>query len=161
GLPGRNDAITLVNTDQQKEWHRVNWATTNDSEWGGYALVGLRDAVVGEFARTDEGDRKNYALADLGLDKAFDKDSSSRRELGRLNAASRLLTRMLCAPSGELPTGPIPEFHLGADFPARPSAGKAIVDELRFHAPGTPSPWLPDTGRFVLAEECKLDEDRQ
>jgi hypothetical protein len=161
GLPGRNDAVTLVNTDQQKEWHRVNWATTQDDEWNGYALVGLRDAVVGEFVRTDDGDGKNYALADLGLDQAFDKDSSSRRELEHLNADSRLFTRMLCAPSGELPTGPIADFHLGADFSGRPSAGKATVDELRFHAPATPSPWLPDTGRFVLAEECKLDEDRQ
>jgi len=161
GLPGRNDGITLVNTDQQKEWHRVNWATTDDQEWSGFGLVGLRDAVVGDFVRTDEGESKNYALADLGLDQAFDKDSSARRELERLNADSRLVTRMLCAPSGELPTGPIPEFRLGADIAGRPSAGKAIVDELRFQAPATPSPWLPDTGRFVLAEELKLDEDRE
>ncbi len=161
GLPGRNDGVTLVDPDQQKEWHRVNWATTRDEDWAGYGLVALRDAVTGEFVRTDEGDEQHYAVADLPLAELFESDSSARRDVLRLNADSRLFTRLLCAPSGELPTGPVAAFHVGTDFSGRPSDGKAVVDELRFQAPSTPGPLLPDTGRYVLAEDLELDEDRE
>lgn len=165
GLPGRNDAVTLIDpATQLEEWHRVNWASHSDMDWGGYGLVGLRDKVGGEFLRYDQrGDeRLKVNIDDARLDQEFDQqDSSGRRLVESLNADMRLVTRMLCKPSGEMPAGPIETFHLGADWSGRPSAGVATIDELRFHRAVAPGPLLPNTARYVLAEDFELEEERQ
>jgi hypothetical protein len=164
GRPGRHDSVTLVDPDaQRKEWHRVNHATVNDKDYGGYCLVGLRDPVSEEFLRSDfynEGDLRNLQ-GDEVLDDYFEDDSSARRLVENLNVDSRLVTRMLCSPSGELPTGPLTEIRLGSDYAGRPSAGQAVVDELRFFRPATPGKLLPNTARFTLAEDFELDEESQ
>ncbi|HTE05254.1 MAG TPA: hypothetical protein VK824_03580, partial [Planctomycetota bacterium] len=162
GIPGRHDSVTLVNTEGDKEWHRVNFASNQDPEWGGaFCLVGLREGITAEFLASDEQDDSRYALAGLPLTGVIQADSTAFGVLKSLNADSRLYTRMLCSPSGELPSARIDAFHLGADFSGRPSTGRAIVDELRFHAPSTPGPYLPDNGRYLLAQDVKLEEDRQ
>ena len=162
GLPGRHDGVTLVSPDGTKEWHRVNWATSQDEEWGSdLCVVGLRDAVTGTFEQTDPTTEENYATADLGLDEIFAANENGENEMIQLNADIRMVTRLMCPPSGELPTGPLPAFHLGEDWSGRPSDGAATVDELRFHAPAVPGKLLPDNGRYVLAEDLEFDEDRE
>jgi hypothetical protein len=164
GRPGRHDSVTLVDPDaQRKEWHRVNHATTTDQDYGGYCLVGLRDPVSDEFLRTDQYRDGEYRLliSEQVLDRYFEDDSSARRIVEGFNVDSRLVTRMLCAPSGELPTGPIEAFRLGGDHAGRRSTGQAIVDELRFFRPAAPGALLPNTARFVLAEEFELDDERE
>jgi hypothetical protein len=131
-------------------------------DWGGdYCLVGLRAPVSGEFLLGDLSDDGELDLnvAPETLDEHFDAESSARRAVEALNIETRLLTRMVCAPSGELPTGPIARLHVGEDYLGRPGAGGAVIDELRFHAPRTPGELLPDTGRYVLAEELPFEED--
>ncbi len=162
GIPGRHDSVTLVNTDGDKEWNRINHASNQDPEWGSnFCLVGLREAVSGEFLYTDETDDSNYALAGLPLQGQVSADSTAFDIIKSLNADSRLYTRMLCSPSGELPTAPIEAFHMGADWSGRPSTGLAIVDELRFHAPVGSGEYLPDNGRCLLGEDLELEENRQ
>jgi hypothetical protein len=164
GIPGRHDAVTLVDPQSgDKEWHRINHASTTDAEWSSrYVLVGLRAPVVGDYWRSDYYDDDGQwpvATAGLDLDELFEDDSSAKRMVESLNVDTRLLTRMLCSPSGELPTALFPEFRMGSDFSGRPSPGEAIVDELRFHAPHTPGPLVSDMGRYVLAEEIEFEED--
>ncbi|MGQ0554235.1 MAG: hypothetical protein ACT4PU_13570 [Planctomycetota bacterium] len=174
GVPGRHDAITLVNPGHVlenpggREWHRVNHAALNDDDWGSLALVALRDPVGGDFRRAwaynQEGEPTGLAVADLDLEKLFDETEdgqASQLALETLNADARLFTRMVCGPSGELPTRPPQNFHLNEDYSGRANAAPATIDELRFHAPQTPSPWVPDTGRYVLDEELTFEEDRQ
>jgi len=165
GLPGRHDAVTLVDPSTSlKEWHRVNWASHDDLDWAGYALVGLRDRVSGEFLRYDqrgEGELP-YDLSDKLLDREFAQDDSSgRRQLELLNVDPRQVTRMICKPSGELPMGPIDAFRLGADWSGRRSPGQATVDELRFHRAQVPSRLLPNSARYVLWEDFELEEERE
>ena len=165
GLPGRNDAVTLVDPfSSLKEWHRVNWASHSDMDWGGYGLVGLRDRVTGEFLRYDqrgEGELP-YDLSDTLLDRDFSRDDGSgRQQIERLNVDMRQVTRMICKPSGELPTGPIDAFHMGADWSGRRSPGGATVDELRFHRAQAPGKLLPNTARYVLKEDLELEEERE
>jgi len=164
GIPGRHDAVTLVDPfSGDKEWHRINHASSTDPEWSNrYVLVGFRAPVVGEYARADyygEDGQIPVATGGLDLDDLFEDDSSAKRLVESLNVDTRLLTRVLCSPSGELPTALFPEFRMGADFSGRPSNGDAVVDELRFHAPGTPGPLVSDLGRYVLAEEIEFEED--
>lgn len=164
GIPGRHDAITLIDPDSgDKEWHRINHASVSDPEWPSrYVLVGLREAVVGDYRQSDSyttDGKYPVATAGMGLDELFEDDSSAGRTVRSLNADTRLLTRMLCSPSGELPTVPFPDLNLGQDYSGRRSPGLAIVDELRLHAPGTPGPLLPDTARYVLAEDVEFEED--
>ncbi len=162
GLPGRHDGVTLVSPDGDKEWHRVNWATSQDEEWGpDWCVVGLRDAVTGTFVQTDPTTEENYATADLGLDRIFAADESGEDEVILLNEDIRMVTRVMCSPSGELPSLSPPAFHVGEDWSGRRSEGTATVDELRFHAPAVPGRVLPDTGRYVLVEDLEFDEDRQ
>ncbi len=162
GLPGRHDALTLVDPEGDREWHRVNWATTNDDLWGpGFALLGLRGPVVGEYFASPQDEEDSYALEDLDLDRYFEGDSSARRIVESFNIDTRKLVRAVCSPSGELPSGALPAFRLGADFNERPSPGAVLVDELRFHAPAVPGPLLPDTSRYVLAEDLEYEEQRQ
>jgi len=159
GLPGRHDFITLASPEGDKEWHRINWATADDEEWSPrYAVLGLRDAVLGEFVQTDESDDDNYAAEDLGLDKLFASDQSAENVVRRLNVDTRRLTRLLCPPSGELPAGPLQAFHAGADWSGRVPDGSALIDELRLHVAPVPGAFLPGTGRYVLAEELEFDE---
>jgi hypothetical protein len=164
GLPGRHDSVTLVDPDaQRKQWHRVNYATITDQDYSGYCLVGLRDPVSDEFRRSDlyRDGRYRTLISRQVLDRTFDADSSARRIVEGFNADSRLVTRMVCSPSGEMPTGPITAFRLGSDYAGRRSTGQAIVDELRFFRPPTPGSLLPNTARFTLAEEIELDEERE
>jgi len=164
GIPGRHDAVTLVDPfSGDKEWHRINHASSTDPDWNNsFVLVGLRSPVVGEYARADyygEDGQIPVATAGLDLDKLFEDDSSAKRMVESLNVDTRLLTRMLCSPSGELPTAQFTDFNLGQDFSGRASPGHAIVDELRFFAPGTPGPLVSDLARYVLAEEIEFEED--
>ena len=89
-----------------------------------------RSPVAGEYYRSDYYDENGqYPVANeegLGLDELFEDDSSARRTVEVLNADTRLMTRMLCSPSGELPTAPFPTFSLGQDFSGRPSPGLAV-----------------------------------
>ncbi len=155
GAPGRHDAVTLVSDEGEKEWHRVNHGGDDALDWGGYWLFALRDPVLGEFVRTDVEDADNYRAADLDLDDLLPPDSPYRDTIAQLQRESRLYTRVLKAPSGELPSVTPPAFLLGADYAGRPSRGGAIVDELRFHVAETPGPLLPKTGRYVLSEEIE------
>jgi hypothetical protein len=115
---------------------------------------------VADFTRTDETADANYAVAGLELDKKFKDDDKARRSLRDLNADSRLLTRMVCSPSGELPTGALGAFHVGEDWSGRRTAA-VTVDELRFHTSDLPGPFLPDNGRYLLAEDVKFDEEHE
>jgi hypothetical protein len=123
--------------------------------------VGLRDAVVDTFVQTDASNEDNYDVEHLDLAQIFKTDDKSEKVVRELNADARLVTRMVCSPSGELPTGPPAAFHLGEDWSGRRSDGSAIIDELRFYRPQVPGPMLPNNGRYLLVEELKFDEDRE
>ncbi len=164
GLPGRNDAVTLVSPLGEKEWHRVNYAVGPEwnTGWGQAVLVGLRDPVADEFFRTDPGEDGNLATEDIEplLDVSFDPDSSIRRRVEELQQDSRRFTRFIKAPSRELPSAPISEFSLGQDWSGRLSPGNAVVDELRFHMSSVPGPFLLPMARFSLSEDLEFEEEQ-
>jgi len=164
GAPGRRDAITFVSPDDgTKEWHRINWADVSADGWGSaYALIGLRDAVEGEFVRTEregletpigDGSRRTEALVS--------SSSEARTALERLNRDARQITRVVKAPSGELPSVAPPAVHLGRDHTGLASPGVARIDELRFHAPRVAGPMGPATARLRLVEELEFEETRR
>jgi hypothetical protein len=164
GIPGRHDAVTLIDPfTGEKEWHRINHASSTDTEWSNpYVLVGLRSPVVGEYLRADfygEEGKIPTETAGLGFDELFDEDSAAKGIMESLNVDTRLYTRMLCSPSGELPTASFANLNLGQDYSGRRSPGGAIIDELRLHVPNTPGPLISATGRYVLAEDLEYEED--
>ncbi len=174
GAPGRLDAITLVDVSRgdageiltTKEWHRTNHASLDDrdaasDEVNGVWLVGLRDPVVAEFLLTDFADRDNYGIEDGQVDAQLEEDESGYDEVTALQVDIRLVTRMIKAPSRELPTGPLTTFAIGREFGGRASAGGVTIDELRFTTRRHELDLVPSATSFVLAEELEFDEDRQ
>lgn len=174
GAPGRLDAITLVGVQRGeageivtvKEWHRINHAAIDDRDGATDGLpeawlVGLRDPVVGEFLRTDPLDRDNYGVEDGQVDAVLDPESTAYDSVTALAADVRLVTRIIKAPSRELPTGPIATFALGRDFAGRRTEADVVVDELRIATRRAPDDLVPTTATFLLAEELEDDERRE
>ena len=178
GIPGRHDFVTLVDEDGEREWNEVNHATPVDIDWSGYCLVGLRAPIAAEMERSDEGahgDADRHVVDELDLDAALKPGQAGARlveELAlsdrkaleeavrRFNVDSRRLTRLVCSPSGELPSLAAAAFHLGEDFDHRPSPGRALIDELRLHLADEPGTLLPPIGRYLLADELAFEEQQ-
>lgn len=174
GAPGRLDAITLVDVRRgdageiltAKEWHRVNHAQLDDRDGAADRVtdawvVGVRDPVSGEFLRTDPLDRDNYGIEDGQVDAQLQPDEIGYDEVTALQVDLRLVTRMIKAPSRELPTGPIPAFHIGRDFGGRRTTADVTIDELRFTTRTSPDELIPTPATFMLAEEAEDGEERE
>ncbi len=160
GIPGRHDAVTLVDADGSKEWHRINHATTNDQDWSNYALVAFRAPVLEVFDASDRLIDENYAFEDLPFDEHLpDPDSAIRKDVERFNMDSRRLTRLIKRPSGELPAVPIEAFSMGRDYAGRLSRGSVVVDELRFATSSRPGALLQKHFRYVLNGDLDFEED--
>ncbi|MCB9899217.1 MAG: hypothetical protein H6825_14525 [Planctomycetes bacterium] len=175
GLPGRHDVITLVAPDGTREQQIVNYAVSGDLLWGpDFSLVAYRDAVRNEFGWTDERDERNYVDVDRDLDLALQPGGQGARLMEerqlqrrsdlldlirRYNTDPRLVTRMLKAPTGELPTAGIARVRFGETYDGRPSRGRATIDELRFQRSDTFGPLLPADRRLLLSDALEFDED--
>lgn len=178
GLPGRHDFVTMVGDEgsvllngqpSEREWNEVNYATTQDQDWSGYSLVGMRGPVVGTYERTEDHEfsiRFKEAMREggqgwrLAENRGLTDENSIEDYVKTLNVDSRRLTRLLCGPSGELPDVPALSLHLGEDFNRRTSPGAAIIDELQLHVHAPLGPLLPAVARFTLDEELSFEEDR-
>jgi len=181
GIPGRHDATTLVGDDGASEWHVVNHAVSDDPDWGpSRCLVAFREAVVGDFAATPsgtgDGQPDRSVVADRDLEAAVQPGAAGERlmqhdqlvsdealedVLRSRNADSRRLTRLVKAPSGELPAVPLELVRLGEHGDGRPAPGGALVDELAVHVVASVGPLLPPTQGFRLAEDLLSEEDDQ
>ncbi|MDG2148209.1 MAG: hypothetical protein P8N09_01665 [Planctomycetota bacterium] len=181
GIPGRHDATTLIGDDGEREWHVINHAVTNDVEWGGsVALVGFRDPVVGDFGQTappqgqdledpsvvSDRDLKSSMMpggvgARLLDESGLSSQESLADEVRHLNIDSRRVTRLVKAPSGEMPDAFLEVMHLGErsfDQGGQPTAG-VIVDELRIQPLGGASALVPPVARYRLEEDLTLEEE--
>ncbi len=183
GIPGRHDGVTLMGDDEEKEWHTVNHAVTNDVEWGaGAALVAFREAVVGDFGRTpqttDSGEADASVVDDRDLERSLKAEGAGARlvaemslssraavrsAIRHLNVDSRRLTRIVKAPSGELPDALIEQLHFGEHAPAG-LAGRALaqgvrLDELRVWAQSAASELVPPIARYRLADDLDYEQD--
>jgi hypothetical protein len=181
GIPGRHDATTLIGDDGEREWHVINHAVTNDVEWGGaVALVGFREPVIGDFGQTAPsndadmtdpsvvGDRdlkSSMVAGGAGARLIEELGLSSRESLAdavrHLNVDSRRVTRLVKAPSGEMPDAFLKVMHLGErsfDQGGRPTAG-VLVDELRIQPLGGASALVPPVARYRLEDDLSLEED--
>jgi len=175
GVPGRNDFVTLVSYDGAREWNVINHAVFGDRDYPNSCLVAFRQAVVDDFLHNDFADDDSHKAVDLlDFETALEEGESGARmmeelELSNLDALqdaienlaveSRRITRLIKAPSGELPGLPPGQLHLGENFDRVPSFGRATIDELRFHVAKTPGPLVLPTARYVLAQDLEFDED--
>ncbi len=179
GAPGRHDVATLVGDDGEREVHTVNHAVTDDPEWGpSRALVAFREPVVGAYARTPDTTDDDSSRADVVRDRDLDAalrpggpaarlveelGIRSRRDLEDrlrpLNVDSRRITRLVKAPSGELPDALLEEAHLGRHHDGRPAGRGARVDELRVVALARTGPLVTPVASLRLERDLEAAEE--
>jgi|GEM_PF-1254395 len=175
GVPGRHDFVTLIEADGTREWNTINHGVHGDSDYPNSCLVGFRQAVFDDFSHSQTLDDEAYLALDLlDIEASLEPGQAGERLMNelelsdqsalaeivkRFSAESRRITRLVKAPSGELPALPPGKLHLGEDFDRQPSAGRATLDELRFHVDPVPGPLMLPTVRYVLDQELEFDED--
>lgn len=175
GVPGRHDFVTLIDASGTREWNTINHGVHGDLDYPDSCLVGFRQAVFDDFFHTQTLDEDTYLAEDLlDIEASLEPGQAGERlmvelELSdqdalteivkRFTAESRRITRLVKAPSGELPVLPPGKLHLGEDFDRQPSAGRATLDELRFSVDPVPGPLMLPTVRYVLDQELEFDED--
>lgn len=179
GQPGRHDVVTLVSPAGDREQHVINHAMTGDpgkGDWNNsFSLVAFRAAVRDPFGYTPESLEANWVVADRQVGRVaadspqalrvmeehqFSRPDALEDWARRFNPDSRMVTRLIKGPSGELPSAELATFHFGQTFDERPSAGAARIDELRLHTSGVPGALLPPNTRYVLDGELEFDEDQ-
>ncbi|MFT7463240.1 MAG: hypothetical protein ACI9EF_001584, partial [Pseudohongiellaceae bacterium] len=175
GLPGRHDFVTLVDGEGAREWNTINHGAVGDIDYPNGALVAFRQGIVEDFINSDESEASSYqALELLDIERSLEEGESGARLMDELELSdrgaleqvverftveSRRITRLLKAPSGELPSLAPGELHFGETFDRQPSQGQAIIDELRFSVAEAPGPLVLSTARYVLDQELEFEED--
>jgi len=142
--PGRHDDITLLAPGGSAEANQITYSYVRNVPGYNQTHLALRLPVSGSYRSTQGFSAGGQPLSG---DSAYVYANETR-----------LHSRIIKFPCGELPTETPANLMVGQSFDGSGSGGSAIIDELRVF--GDPSPdELAPSGMMMLEEELLEDED--